>query len=140
MARMLLIEDNENNSYLLSFILQKAGHTVVAAGDGLSGIAAAECQPPDLILLDMQLPGMSGYEVAAELRRRPTLAGVPIVAVTSNAMAGDRERVLSAGCDGYLEKPIDPDSFVETVISYLPEHKRQAEGGSHELDPDRGRQ
>lgn len=129
MARILIIEDNENNCYLLSFILEKAGHAVFSASDGLGGIAAAESRRPDLVLLDMQLPGMNGYEVAAELRRRPQMAAIPIVAVTSSAMAGDRERILSAGCDGYLEKPIDPDSFLETVLSYLPEHKRRAEGG-----------
>jgi len=129
MARILIIEDNEQNLYLASFILQKAGHSVIAARDGSSGIAAAESHQPDLILLDIHLPVLDGHAVAARLRSRPALAGIPIVAVTSYAMAGDRERIIASGCNGYIEKPIDPESFVTTVVSFLPGGGRQTEGG-----------
>ena len=119
MASILIIEDNEQNLYLETFILEKHGHTVWAARDGIQGILLAEELQPQLILLDIQLPAMDGYSVAAELRRRPALANLPIVAVTSYAMAGDRERVLEAGCNGYIEKPINPETFLAEVISFL---------------------
>jgi two-component system, cell cycle response regulator DivK len=120
MANILIIEDNEQNLYLETFILEKHGHVVTAARDGAQGIKLAEEIRPELILLDIQLPVMDGYAVAAELRRNPALARTPIVAVTSYAMAGDRERVLAAGCDGYIEKPINPDTFLDEVLSCLP--------------------
>jgi two-component system cell cycle response regulator DivK len=119
MANILIIEDNEQNLYLETFILEKHGHSVIPARDGGEGIELAEEHRPDLILLDVQLPVMDGYEVAAELRRNTTLARTPIVAVTSYAMAGDRERILAAGCNGYIEKPINPESFLQEVIAYL---------------------
>jgi two-component system cell cycle response regulator DivK len=119
MANILIIEDNEQNLYLETFILEKRGHSVIPARDGGEGIELAEEHRPDLILLDVQLPVMDGYEVAAELRRNTTLARTPIVAVTSYAMAGDRERILAAGCNGYIEKPINPESFLQEVIAYL---------------------
>ena len=119
MANILLIEDNEQNLYLETFILEKHGHVVISALDGAQGIRLAEETRPALILLDIQLPVMDGYAVASELRRNPALARTPIVAVTSYAMAGDRERILGAGCNGYIEKPINPDTFLEEVISFL---------------------
>jgi two-component system cell cycle response regulator DivK len=119
MANILIIEDNDQNLYLETFILEKHGHTVTAARDGAQGIRAAEETRPALILLDIQLPVMDGYAVAAELRRNPALAGTPIVAVTSYAMAGDREHILAAGCNGYIEKPINPDTFLTEVVAYL---------------------
>ena len=128
MANILIIEDNEQNLYLATFILEKHGHAVTAACDGARGIQLAEEIRPDLILLDIQLPVMDGYAVADELRRNPALARTPIVAVTSYAMAGDRERVLAAGCDGYLEKPINPDTFLEEVLSCLPGSPTTGEG------------
>jgi two-component system, cell cycle response regulator DivK len=100
---------------------------VVAASDGAEGIELAIQESPDLILLDIQLPRMDGYEVARALRERPTLAATPIVAVTSYAMMGDKEKALAAGCDGYLEKPINPETFVSQVESFLPGASR---GGS----------
>lgn len=115
--RILLIEDNEQNRYLATFLLERHGYRVEVAVDGKSGIAAAEADPPDLILLDIQLPGLDGHEVARQLRARRALATTPIIAVTSYAMVGDRERVIEAGCDGYLEKPIDPDTFVRSIES-----------------------
>ena len=120
MANILIIEDNEQNLYLATFILEKHGHTVSAARDGEHGIQLAERIRPALILLDIQLPVMDGYAVAAELRRNPALAQTPIVAVTSYAMAGDRERVLAAGCNGYIEKPINPETFMNEALSFLP--------------------
>ncbi len=118
--RVLVIEDNEQNMYLITFMLERAGHRVVQAQDGLEGIALAESENPALILLDIQLPEMDGYAVAGELKRNPSTAHVPIVAVTSYAMVGDRERALDAGCSGYIEKPIDPDTFVGEVEGFLP--------------------
>lgn len=110
--RVLLIEDNEQNRYLATFLLERHGYRVTAAADGPSGIATARALAPDLILLDIQLPGMDGYAVARALRGTPHLAGVPIVAVTSYAMVGDREKALAAGCNGYIEKPIHPETFI----------------------------
>jgi two-component system cell cycle response regulator DivK len=119
MAKILIIEDNEQNLYLETFILEKHGHGVTAAYDGRQGIVLAEDTRPNLILLDIQLPVMDGYAVAAELRCNPALARTPIIAVTSYAMAGDRERILAAGCNGYIEKPINPDTFLKEVLAYL---------------------
>lgn len=118
--KILIIEDNEQNLYLLSFILEKHGYEVFAAMDGFEGIALADSVRPTLILLDIQLPEMDGYDVARKLRTNPSLAAVPIVAVTSYAMAGDREKALVAGCSGYIEKPINPDTFMQQVKEHLP--------------------
>lgn len=119
MANILVIEDNEQNLYLVTFILERDGHVVAQARSGEDGIRQAAVAAPDLILLDIQLPHMDGYAVAMALRTNPHLRDVPIVAVTSYAMTGDRERVLAAGCTGYLEKPIDPETFVEEVAAFL---------------------
>ena len=119
MAKILIIEDNENNLYLETFILQSHGHQVLQARDGESGIALALEERPDLILLDIQLPVMDGFHVAAELRKLHLLNTIPIVAVTSYAMVGDREVILAAGCNDYLEKPINPDTFMAQVQLHL---------------------
>lgn len=118
-ARVLVIEDNEQNLYLTTFILERHGYEVIQAREGREGIEIASEVHPDLILLDIQLPKMDGYQVARTLRTQPDLADVPIVAVTSYAMVGDREHVLAAGCTGYIEKPINPDTFVEQVAAHL---------------------
>ena len=125
---VLVIEDNEQNIYLVTFILEKHGYKVIQARDGREGIEVAKQTTPDLILLDIQLPVMDGYDVARELRSNPEIYDVPIVAVTSYAMVGDRERVLAAGCNGYIEKPIDPETFIEDVEQHL--------GGGGELCPE----
>ena len=117
--RILIIEDNEHNLYLMTVILQKKGYEVVSARDGREGIALAGQAKPALILLDIQLPIMNGYDVARELRGNPALADVPIVAETAYAMAGDRERILAAGCTGYIEKPFKPDTFAAEIEWYL---------------------
>lgn len=119
MRRILLIEDNEQNCYLATFLLERHGCSVVHAPDGAAAIALATRESFDLVLLDIQLPGMDGYAVARALRNIARLASTPIVAVTSYAMAGDRETILAAGCDGYMEKPIDPDTFVDDIARYL---------------------
>ncbi len=117
---VLVIEDNEQNLYLVTFILNKHGYEVAQARDGRTGIALANQTRPLLILLDIQLPGMDGYQVARVLRSNPELEKVPIVAVTSYAMVGDREQALAAGCSGYIEKPINPDTFMADVEAHLP--------------------
>ena len=117
--RILLIEDNVQNRYMATFLLEKHGYDVVPAEDGPTGIELAAKVQPCLILLDIQLPKMDGYAVARELRRNPALDGIPILAVTSYAMLGDRDKALAAGCDGYIEKPIDPDTFASDVERHL---------------------
>jgi two-component system cell cycle response regulator DivK len=112
---ILLIEDNEQNRYLTRFLLEGRDCVVVEAENGRLGIELASKQTFDLILLDIQLPIMDGYTVAKELRDNPATRNIPIVAVTSYAMMGDREKALAAGCDGYLEKPINPETFVSEI-------------------------
>ena len=112
---ILLIEDNEQNRYLVTFLLERAGYEVLAAEDGARGIEAARRMLPHLIVLDIQLPTMDGYAVARALRQHESLKRTPIVAVTSYAMPGDREKALEAGCTGYIEKPINPDTFVTEI-------------------------
>ncbi len=117
---ILLIEDYEQNRYLATFLLEKSGYRVVSANDGRRGIEIAKTCEPDLILLDIQLPTMDGYEVARALREVDALRGTPIIAVTSYAMVGDRERTLAAGCNGYIEKPINPETFVVEIQHFKP--------------------
>ncbi len=128
--RILIIEDNEQNIYLLTILLERHGYEVVQARDGREGIELAGRVKPALILLDIQLPIMDGYAVARELKHDPTLADVPIVAVTSYAMVGDRERGLAAGCIGYIEKPINPDTFIAEIEQYLPDQQSNRGNGS----------
>jgi len=117
--RILLIEDNEQNRYLATFLLERHGHVVVCAPDGPAGIELARRNPPELILLDIQLPVMDGYAVATALRGIEALKGIPIIAVTSYAMMGDQEKALGAGCSGYVEKPIDPETFVAEIEAFV---------------------
>jgi two-component system, cell cycle response regulator DivK len=117
---ILIIEDNEQNMYLVTFILEKNGFRVFQARSGDEGVRLAEKTEPNLILLDIQLPVMDGYAVARALRLKPALEKTPIIAVTSFAMPGDREQALAAGCTGYIEKPIDPDTFITQVNQHLP--------------------
>jgi len=118
-GKILVIEDNEQNLYLMRYILEDCDYEVFSAWDGQEGIEQAASLIPDLILLDIQLPIMDGYTVARRLRENPDLADTPIVAVTSYAMPGDREKAMEAGCSGYIEKPIDPDTFEVQVGKYL---------------------
>jgi len=125
-ARILLIEDNPDNLDLMSYLLAAYGHAVSTAEDGESGIAAAKRSPPDLIACDIHLPGVDGYDVARALKDDPSLAAVPVIAVTALAMVGDRERILAAGFDGYITKPIDPQRVVGELDAYLPANLRGA--------------
>jgi len=118
-ARILIIEDNPANIELMSFLLSAYGHAPLSAADGPRGVAAARSERPDLIACDVNLPGMDGFAVLAELKGDPALAGVPILAVTALAMTGDREKVLAAGFDGYISKPIEPESFVAELEAFL---------------------
>ena len=129
---ILVIEDQEQNLYLMKYLLGTRGHRVVLARDGSEGIEAARREAPDLILLDIQLPTMSGHEVAHVLRNDPVLSGIPVVAVTSYAMPGDREAVLASGCAGYIEKPIDPETFVDEIEGYMGRETRAPEGSKDE--------
>lgn len=113
--KTLLIEDNAQNSYLATYLLEKNGYHVVHAADGLKAIEIAKLDSFDLILLDIQLPSMDGYSVARSLREIKSLASIPIIAVTSYAMVGDKEKAVAAGCNGYIEKPIDPDRFISDI-------------------------
>lgn len=117
--KILIIEDNEQNMYLATFILEQSGNAIYQARDGRTGIEQASEIVPALILLDIQLPVMDGYEVARQLRKIRALKEIPILAVTSYAMAGDREAAIAAGCTGYIEKPIDPETFALEVAAYL---------------------
>lgn len=118
--KILYIEDNPENRLLVRRILEAEGYDVVEASDGPSGLEiAAASPPPDLILLDINLPEMDGYELVGKLRQIPGLATTPIVALTAYALKGDRERILAAGCEGYIQKPIDVDSLPAQVASFL---------------------
>jgi two-component system cell cycle response regulator DivK len=116
---ILLIEDNEQNIYLIKYLLEQNGFSVVEARNGQEGIDKASSVNPALILLDIQLPDIIGYDVVRELRKREGLEELPIIAVTSYAMSGDRAKCIEAGCSGYLEKPINPDLFVSEIRKYL---------------------
>ena len=119
-ARILLIEDNVQNRYLATFLLEQNGFEVIQAENGPAGLELAARERPDLILLDIQLPGMDGHAVARALKADPVLKSIPIVAVTSYAMVGDREKCLASGAEGYVEKPINPETFVAEISRFLP--------------------
>ncbi len=116
---ILLVEDNPQNAYLATYLLERAGHRVVAVADGATALRQVAALAPDLILLDVQLPDMDGFAVLSALRALPACAATPVVAVTALALAGDRERILQGGFTGYIEKPIDPQTFVAEVDRFL---------------------
>jgi len=116
---VLLVEDNEQNLELAQFLLEEAGHEVVAARDAGEARAAWASHQPDIVLMDMHLPGTDGMSLVRELRATPALARVPIIAVTAHAMRGDREQFLAGGCDGYIAKPIRPATFVAEIEAML---------------------
>jgi CheY-like chemotaxis protein len=121
MKRVLIIEDNENNMELISFILEAADYETIAAMDGLTGVEKAITEQPDFIILDIQLPDIDGLEVLTRIRATEATEKIPVIAMTSYAMAGDRERMLNAGCNGYIEKPIDPERVVSQIEAVLKE-------------------
>ena len=116
---VLVIEDNAANAVLMVYLLQSFGYRTQTAVDGETGVELALGERPDLVLCDIQLPGIDGFEVARRLRASASLDGVPLVALTAMAMIGDDDRILSRGFDGYMSKPIDPQGFVALVRSYL---------------------
>lgn len=128
-ARILIVEDNPANLELVRYLLQHAGHTVISAVDGAEGLAVAQREQPDLVISDLQMPHMDGYELLTRLRAEPSLQGTPVIAVTAFSMSGDRNKVMLAGFDGYLPKPIVPETFVAQVESWLPEALRHVDRG-----------
>ena len=120
MARVLVIEDNGSNMKLATFLLESAGHTVLAATDAEAGIATAQAERPDLVLMDVQLPGMDGLQATAMLKADAETRSIPVIALTALAMKGDAERIQLAGCDGYIAKPMAYREFLETVERFLP--------------------
>ncbi|MBL8056767.1 MAG: response regulator [Anaerolineales bacterium] len=118
-ARILYVEDNPDNRLLVRRVLEAAGYVVLEAPDAPSGLAQALTARPDLILVDINLPGTDGYALTARLKAAPGLEQIRVVALTANVMKGDRERTLAAGCDGYIQKPIDVDALPGQIARYL---------------------
>lgn len=116
---VLHVEDNFDNRLLVRRLLQAFGYQVIEAENANKARSLLQTQRPDLILMDINMPDVDGYTLTNELKAMPNLIGVPIVAITANVMKGDRERTLSAGCDGYIEKPIDVDRFIEQVERFI---------------------
>ena len=123
-ARILIIEDTPHSMQLMTYLLEAYDHTVDGAATGERGIESARTSRPDLVVVDVQLPGIDGYQTLKALRSMPGLDGVPVVAVTAFAMVGDRERALGAGFDHYMTKPIDPETFTGEISARLPAHLR----------------
>jgi two-component system cell cycle response regulator len=119
-ARILVIEDNSANLELMRYLLTASGYEPVTFEDGQLGLEAAQLKPPDLIICDIQMPRIDGYAILNRLRAIPELARTAVVAVTALAMVGDRDKILAAGFDGYLSKPIEPETFVTQVEQWLP--------------------
>lgn len=119
MARVLIIEDNPANMLLMVYLLKAFGHEPLEASSGLPGLELAQRTTPQLILCDLQLPGLDGYEIARRFKSDPALKSVPLIAVTAYAMVGDREKALLSGFDGYIAKPINPETFVGEVENFL---------------------
>ena len=117
---VLLVEDNEVNRYLVRFVLEKGGLRVVTAANGREAIELARRERPDLILMDIQMPVMDGYEATLQLKADPELRAIPVVALTAYAMPHEREQAMAAGCAGHIEKPIDTGTFVAQIEAFLP--------------------
>ena len=119
MKKILVVEDNEKNMYLISFILKKNGYEVIEAWTGEEGVEITIKEKPEGILMDIQLPGIDGLETTRRIKKLEEINEIPIIALTSYAMTGDREKALEAGCTGYIEKPIDPETFMDEFEKYL---------------------
>ncbi|CDM61975.1 MULTISPECIES: response regulator [Rhizobium] len=115
MVKILLVEDNEMNRDMLSRRLEKRGYEVVSATDGLAGVEAAVTTKPDLVLMDMSLPVIDGWEATKRIKRNPITAAIPVIALTAHAMAGDREKAIEAGCDDYDTKPIELPGLLDKI-------------------------
>lgn len=118
-ARILLVEDNPANVELVGYLLEMSGHTILIAEDGAEGLKVAREQHPDLIISDLMMPVMDGFEMLRHIREDPALNDIPVIAVTAFSMSGDRTRVMLAGFDGYLSKPVVPETFVSEVEAFL---------------------
>ncbi|HXM19565.1 MAG TPA: response regulator [Candidatus Tumulicola sp.] len=119
-ARILIVEDNQANLHLMTYLLQAFGHSTTSVMDGLAGVAAIKAGSFDLVLTDVRMPGIDGYEMARRVKTDPATQKLRLIAVTAAAMVGDREHALAAGFDGYISKPIVPQRFVAEVDEYLP--------------------
>ena len=119
MAKVLIVEDNSANMTLAVFLLQSVGHTVLSATDAEAGLTLARDEQPNLILMDIQLPGMDGLEATALLKQDDATGAIPVIALTALAMKGDEERIRAAGCDGYIAKPIRYQNFLTTIAAQL---------------------
>ena len=119
MPKILIVEDNDLNLDMLSRRLTRKGYEIVSARDGLAGVEAASAEAPDLILMDMSLPIMDGWEATRTLKSAPATAGIPVIALTAHAMASDREKALAAGCDDFYTKPIELPGLLEKITSFL---------------------
>ena len=120
MKRILVVEDQEDNRQILRDLLNSAGYEILEAGDGAAGIAVATAEKPDLILMDIQLPIMDGYEATRRIKADPALAKIPIIVVTSYALSGDEGKAKAAGCDAYVTKPYSPRQLLAKVREFLP--------------------
>jgi two-component system cell cycle response regulator DivK len=121
--RVLYIEDNPDNRLLVQRVLMAEGYQVIVASNARDGLKLAETERPSLVLVDINMPDIDGYTVTGELRKMPHLARIPIIALTANVMKGDREKTLAAGCDGYIQKPIDIDLFPKQLARFIEEAK-----------------
>ena len=118
--RILVVEDTEDNRQIMRDLLSSAGYDLVEAVDGAEGVAMAKSQRPDLILMDIQLPVLDGYEATRRIKADPALSHIPVIAVTSYALSGDEAKTRDAGCDGYMAKPFSPRQLLQKVREYLP--------------------
>jgi len=117
--KILHVEDNFDNRLLIKRILQSEGYEVLEAENAVKALEVVKNTTPDLILMDINMPDIDGYTLTTRLKSLPNMASIPIVAITANVMKGDREKTMQAGCDGYIEKPIDVDRFLETVERFV---------------------
>ena len=122
-ARILVIEDHPPSLELVRYLLTANGHTVLCATDGEMGLTVARTERPDLIICDIQMPKMDGYQMLVALRQDPKLQTIPVIAVTAFSMPGDQLKVMDAGFEGYISKPIVPETFVAQVTAYLPDRR-----------------
>ena len=119
MKKILIVEDNEKNLYMMTYLLEYKGYQVVTAIEGVEGVKMATTEKPDLILMDIQLPVLDGYEATKQIKANKEISNIPVIAVTSFAMIGDKEKTLKAGCSGYIEKPINPETFAMEIDKFL---------------------
>lgn len=119
-AKILIVEDNVANHELVQYLLKSAGYETISAWDGNDGLNKTLEFHPDLILCDLQMPVMNGYELVSYLKKDPLLKKIPVIAVTASSMAGDSDKVVAAGFNGYISKPINPQLFIKQIEDYLP--------------------